>query len=115
MERNAADAHEAAQQNDDEARERAVKDFENVQTGFKGKLGTGADRKISKNGDVAEGAEKRGKREAGVDSPERPEKRTRRFEIDEGELSKIIRDERSRAKMVISREKVSSQVILNIK
>lgn len=115
MERNAADAHEVAQQNDDEARDRAIKDFENVQTGFNGKLGTGADRKLSKNEQADEGAEKRSGREAGFDSPERPEKKIRRFEIDENELSRIIRDERSRAKMVISKEKVSAQRIFDTK
>ena len=115
MERNAADAHEAAQQSDDEARDRAIKDFENVQTGFNGKLGTGADRKISENGEANEGAEKRSGREAGLGSPERPEKKIRRFAIDEDELSRIVKDERSKAKMVISKEKVSAPEYLRYK
>ena len=112
MERDAANACEAAQQNDDEARDRAIKEFETVQMGFDGKLGPDAGRKASKNGSAEAYVKSRNEDEAGDGSLKSPERKKRKFEIDEDELSRIIRDERSRAKMVMSEEKVSSHDFL---
>ena len=108
MQRDAADASEAAQQNDDEARDRAIKEFETVQMGFNGKLGADAGRKVSKNGTADASIKSGDGDEIGDESLKSSErKKKRKFEIDEDELSRIIRDERSRAKMVMSEEKVS--------
>ena len=107
MERDTANACEAAQQNDDEARDRAIKEFETVQMGFDGKLGADAGRKMGRNKQTDANFESRNEGEPEVGSPKGLERKKRKFEIDEDELSRIIRDERSRAKVVMSEEKVS--------
>ena len=83
---------------DEEARARAVEEFEKVQIGLEGKVSGGTDRKdVRKEGSkVAEEDESDGG----------PRGRKRRFELDEEELLRIAREERTKAKKTIQDEKV---------
>ena len=92
------EAEEDRSRNEDEARDRAVQEFEKVQMGLEANVGGPAsgrkivgreDGKISVEEDVIDG--KRGEK--------------RKFELDEEELLRIAREERSRARKAIDDEK----------
>lgn len=86
---------------DAEAKERSVQDFEKVQMGLEAKLGSSSTGKAivgRENGKVIV--------EEDVVGGKRGEKR--KFELDEDELLRIAREERTKARKAIDDEKVSS-------
>jgi hypothetical protein len=93
------EGEEERNRNEDEAKERAVQEFERVQMGLEAKVGSSAtgrkivgreDGKIFVEEDVVGG--KRGEK--------------RKFELDEDELLRIAREERTKARKAIDDEKV---------
>ena len=102
-EREEKEAEEDQDRNEDEAKERAVQEFERVQMGLEAKVGGRAggrkivgreDGKIVVEVDVVDG--KRGEK--------------RKFELDEDELLRIAREERTKARKAIDDEKVCIQL-----
>ena len=88
LEKQRKEEKEGRTREDEEARERAVQEFEAVQMGLEVKLGSGGKVVVERE----EVKEERGKK--------------RKFEIDEEELLRIAREERGRAKTTLSEEKV---------
>lgn len=101
MERNRADLEDEEKRQDDEAKERAVREFEMVQMGLEVKGNSG---KIvgRENGKVVVEADGEGK-----GSVQKGTKR--KFEIDEEELLRIAKEERSKARRAIADEKNAKQ------
>ncbi|KAB8289790.1 hypothetical protein EYC80_010423 [Monilinia laxa] len=88
---------------DDEARERAVEEFERVQMGLEGKIGSKGGKIVGREG---------GKilvEEVAYEGGKRGEKR--KFELDEDELLRIAQDERSKARKAIDDEKASKTTL----
>ena len=96
LEKQRKEEEEERTREDEEARERAIQEFEAVQMGLEVKLGSGGKVVGREGGKVVvereEVKEGRGKK--------------RKFEIDEEELLRIAREERGRAKIALSEEKV---------
>ena len=96
LEKQRKEEEEERTREDEEARERAVQEFEAVQMGLEVKVGSGGKVVGREEGKVAVEREAvkegRGKK--------------RKFEIDEEELLRIAREERGRAKIALSEEKV---------
>lgn len=95
------EADEARNREEEEAKQRSVQEFEKVQMGLEAKLGGASSGKIVG-------------REAGkivveddVVNGKRGEKR--KFELDEDELLRIAREERTKARKAIDDEKVCDQ------
>lgn len=84
---------------DDEAKERAVREFEKVQMGLEAKIGGPA------KGRIVGRSEGKVVVEEDVVGGKRGEKR--KFELDEDELLRIAQEERSKARKAIDDEKVS--------
>ena len=101
----AADAEMVAQIDETEARDRAVKEFETIQMGFNvtsrqiDSQGRPTDRNAGKSSNQSD------TKTPSIYSQQKLEKK-RKFEIDEDELSRIVKEDRSRAKAVLSQEKV---------
>lgn len=93
------DKNEDRMREEDEARERAVEEFEKVQMGLEGKTG-GKGGKIVGRG----GGKILVEQEVNSEGGKRGEKR--KFELDEDELLRIAQDERSKARRAIDDEKV---------
>ncbi|KAI9782358.1 MAG: hypothetical protein M1839_005231 [Geoglossum umbratile] len=92
------DEEEELQRAEEEARVRAVEEFEKVQIGLEGKVSGGTNKKgIGSEGGVADD-----------ESSGEPRGRKRRFELDEEELLRIARDERTKAKRTIQDEKTEA-------
>lgn len=96
-EKDEKDAEEDQNREEEEAKERAVKEFEKIQMGLEAKVGAAGkkivgreDGKIVVEEDVVGG--KRGEK--------------RKFELDEDELLRIAREERTKARKAIDDEKV---------
>ncbi len=96
-EKEMAEAEEIAAKEEEETRQRAVVEFERVQMGLEAKIGGGRSIVGRENGKVVV--------EEDVQGGKRGEKR--KFELDEDELLRIARDERSKAKKAIDDEKAS--------
>jgi nitric oxide synthase-interacting protein len=97
--RHRIDEEEEIRKAEEEARVRAVDEFEKVQIGLEGKVGGRADKETVRReggkvliGDDSKGGEPKG--------------RKRKFELDEEELLRIAREERTKAKRTIQDEKV---------
>ena len=93
------EANEDRDREEDEAKERAVMDFEKVQMGLEAKVG-GVGKKIVGRVD--------GKIIMEEDVPEGGRGEKRKFELDEDELLRIAREERTKARKTIDEEKVLS-------
>jgi hypothetical protein len=91
------EAEEDRNREEDEARDRAIQEFERVQMGLEVKVG-GSEKQIvgRENGKILV--------EEDVVGGKRGEKR--KFELDEDELLRIAREERTRARKAIDEEKV---------
>ncbi|EHK98526.1 putative Nitric oxide synthase-interacting protein like protein [Glarea lozoyensis 74030] len=83
-----------ADRDEEEARERAVREFERVQMGLEVKVGNGG-KIVGREGGKVVVEEETGKR---------GEKR--KFELDEDELLRIAKDERNKARKAIDEEKI---------
>jgi len=97
------EAEEERNQNEDEAKERAVQEFERVQMGLEAKVGSAAGRQIvgREDGKILV--------EEDVVGGKRGEKR--KFELDEDELLRIAREERTKARKAIDDEKASKTTL----
>lgn len=98
-EKESKDAEEDRAREDGEAKERAVQDFERIQAGLEAKMkGGSTDQKIvgREGGKIIV--------EEDLVGGKRGEKR--KFELDEDELLRIARDERTKARKAIDDEKV---------
>lgn len=96
-EKEAKEAEEDRTREDAEAKERAVQEFEKIQMGLEAKMGASSKTIVGREGgkilveeDVVGG--KRGEK--------------RKFELDEDELLRIAREERTKARKAIDDEKV---------
>ncbi|KAK6602461.1 Nitric oxide synthase-interacting protein-like protein [Botrytis cinerea] len=98
------DKNEDRMREEDEARERAVEEFEKVQMGLEGKTG-GKGGKIVGRG----GGKILVEQEVNSEGGKRGEKR--KFELDEDELLRIAQDERSKARRAIDDEKASKTTL----
>ncbi|KAI9861647.1 MAG: hypothetical protein M1824_002077 [Vezdaea acicularis] len=98
-ERRRVDEEEEARKEEGEAQERAVWEFERVQVGLEGKLGSGGER--SGGGGAGE------RDEDGREEEEKgqPRGKKRKFELDEHELLHIASSERARTKQTLQTEK----------
>jgi nitric oxide synthase-interacting protein len=96
-----ADTREEASKDEEEAKERAVKEFERVQMGLEAKIGGGKNIVGRQNGKVVV--------EEDVSGGKRGEKR--KFELDEDELLRIAREERNKARKAIDDEKASKTTL----
>lgn len=96
-ERELSEAEELAAKDDDEAKQRAVNEFERVQMGLEAKVGPGRNITGRENGRVMV--------EEDVPGEKRGEKR--KFELDEDELLRIAREERTKARKAIDEEKAA--------
>ncbi len=92
-----AEAEEMTVREEEEARQRAVEEFERVQMGLEAKVGGGRSIIGRENGKIVV--------EEDVQGSKRGEKR--KFELDEDELLRIARDERTKARKAINDEKAS--------
>ncbi|KAI9864020.1 MAG: hypothetical protein M1813_003336 [Trichoglossum hirsutum] len=99
--RHRVDEEEEIRKAEEEARVRAVDEFEKVQIGLEGKVGGRADKETVRReggkvliGDDSKGGEPKG--------------RKRKFELDEEELLRIAREERTKAKRTIQDEKAEA-------
>ncbi|KAF7882036.1 uncharacterized protein EAF01_011816 [Botrytis porri] len=103
-ERDDQDKNEDRMREEDEARERAVAEFEKVQMGLEGKTG-------GKGGKIVgrEGGKIMVEQEVNGEGGKRGEKR--KFELDEDELLRIAQDERSKARRAIDDEKASKTTL----
>ncbi|EPE28723.1 RING/U-box [Glarea lozoyensis ATCC 20868] len=88
-----------ADRDEEEARERAVREFERVQMGLEVKVGNGG-KIVGREGGKVVVEEETGKR---------GEKR--KFELDEDELLRIAKDERNKARKAIDEEKASKTTL----
>lgn len=100
-EKDVAEAEEMAAKEEEEARQRAVEEFEKVQMGLEAKIGGGRSIVGRDNGKVMVEEEIRGGK--------RGEKR--KFELDEDELLRIAREERTKARRAIDDEKASKTTL----
>jgi nitric oxide synthase-interacting protein len=100
-EREATEADQIAAKEDEEARQRAVEDFEKVQLGLEAKVGAGRSIVGRVNGKVVV--------EEDIHDSKRGEKR--KFELDEDELLRIARDERNKMRREIDHEKASKTTL----
>jgi nitric oxide synthase-interacting protein len=97
-ERGRIEEEEEIRRAEEEARVRAVEEFEKVQIGLERKVGAGADKEV-----VGWGV---GKILIEDDGKGEPKGKKRKFELDEEELLRIAREERTKAKKTIQDEKV---------
>jgi nitric oxide synthase-interacting protein len=98
------EAEEDRNREEDEAKQRAVQEFEKIQMGLEAKVG-GSGKKIvgREEGKIVV--------EEDVAGSKKGEKR--KFELDEDELLRIARDERTKARKAIDDEKVGSSIDLS--
>jgi nitric oxide synthase-interacting protein len=96
-EREMAETEEMTAKEEEEARQRAVEEFEKVQMGLEAKVGGGRSIVGRENGKVVV--------EEVIQGSKRGEKR--KFELDEDELLRIARDERTKARKAINDEKAA--------
>ena len=99
------EAEEDRIREEDEARERAVQEFEKIQMGLEAKVG-GAGKKIvgRDEGKIAV--------EEDVAGSKKGEKR--KFELDEDELLRIAREERTKVRKAIDEEKVGMPLVIQV-
>jgi nitric oxide synthase-interacting protein len=96
-----AEAEEVTAKEEEETRQRAVEEFERVQMGLEAKIGGGRSIVGRENGKVVV--------EEDIQGSKRGEKR--KFELDEDELLRIARDERTKARRAIDDEKASKTTL----
>jgi nitric oxide synthase-interacting protein len=101
QERELAEAQDIAAKEEEEVKLKAVEEFEKVQMGLEAKVGAGRSIVGRENGKVSVEEEAQGKR--------RGEKR--KFELDEEELLRIARDERTKARKALNDEKASNTTL----
>lgn len=94
-EREMAEAEEVTAKEEEEARQRAVEEFEKVQMGLEAKVGGGRSIFGREDGKIVV--------EENVQGGRRGEKR--KFELDEEELLRIVQEERAKARKAIDEEK----------
>ncbi|KAH0565632.1 hypothetical protein GP486_000964 [Trichoglossum hirsutum] len=99
-ERQRIDEEEDIRKAEEEARVRAIGEFEKVQIGLERKVGGSADKETERR----EGS----KILIGDDSKGEPKGKKRKFELDEEELLRIAREERTKAKRTIQDEKAEA-------
>jgi len=88
---------------DEEARQRAIKEFEAVQNGLEGRANRGG-AAVTK---LVERSTQKMKGDVGrEDAEEGGVKKKRKFELDEGELLRIAQEERAKARKTLGDEKV---------
>ncbi|KAI9799037.1 MAG: hypothetical protein M1833_004231, partial [Piccolia ochrophora] len=107
-ERRRAERTEQDEKDDDDARRRAVTEFERVQAGLEGKLGGERGRKKvvgRADGKVVVEVEEEEEEEEAVVDGEKKRTKKRKFELDEDELLRIAREDRSKAKKALDDEK----------
>jgi nitric oxide synthase-interacting protein len=97
-EKDEKEAEEDRNRIEDEARERAVQEFEKVQMGLEAKVGSASWRKIVARED--------GKIVVEEDTVDGKRGEKRKFELDEDELLRIAQEERNKARKAIDDEKV---------
>ncbi|OBT79789.1 hypothetical protein VF21_01426 [Pseudogymnoascus sp. 05NY08] len=100
-ERELAEAQDVALKDDEEAKKRAVEEFERVQMGLQAKVGAGRSIIGRQSGKVVV--------EEDVVGGKRGEKR--KFELDEDELLRIAKDDRTKARKAIDDEKASKTTL----
>ena len=100
-ERKRADEADEDVREDEEARLKAVEEFEKVQMGLEAKFG---DRTIGRN--IVGRADGKVVFEETEEIPGEPKGKKRKFELDEQELLRIAKEERSKARKVLEHEKV---------
>lgn len=96
-EKEASEAQEDASKEEEEARARSLAEFEKVQMGLEAKFGSGRTIIARENGKIVVEEE--------VQSGKRGEKR--KFELDEDELMRIAKEDRTKARKEINDEKAS--------
>ncbi|KAI9815178.1 MAG: hypothetical protein M1826_002092 [Phylliscum demangeonii] len=104
-ERQRADQVEDGRREDDEAKMRAVEEFERVQMGLERPTGAAAAAAAAKG--MAAGSSDETKTADELEEPPRKEKK-RKFELDEDELLRIAKEERNRAKKALHEEKAEA-------
>jgi nitric oxide synthase-interacting protein len=100
-EREMTETEEMTAKEEEEARQRAVEEFERVQMGLEAKVGGGRSIIGREKGKVVV--------EEDIQGSKRGEKR--KFELDEDELLRIARDERTKARKAIDDEKASKATL----
>jgi nitric oxide synthase-interacting protein len=96
-EKEGREAEEDRNREEDEAKERAVQEFEKIQMGLEAKVGTAGKKIVGREeGKIVVEEE--------VAGDKKGEKR--KFELDEDELLRIAREERTKARKTIDEEKV---------
>jgi nitric oxide synthase-interacting protein len=100
-EREVAETDEMTAREEEETKQRAVEEFERVQMGLEAKLGSGRNIVGRENGKVVV--------EEDLHGGKRGEKR--KFELDEDELLRIAREERTKARRAIDEEKASKTTL----
>jgi nitric oxide synthase-interacting protein len=98
------EAEEDRNREEDEARERAVQQFERIQMGLEGKVG-GEGKIIGRD---------EGKILVEEEVPGSKKGEKRKFELDEDELLRIAREERTKARKAIDEEKVRILLVAQI-
>lgn len=101
QEKELAEAQEDSLKGEEEAKQRAVREFERVQMGLEAKIGGGRSIVGRERGKVVVEEE--------VEGGKRGEKR--KFELDEEELLRIARDDRTKARKAIDEEKASKTTL----
>jgi nitric oxide synthase-interacting protein len=96
-----AEAEEVAAKEEEEAGQRAVEEFEKVQMGLEAKVGSGRSIVGRANGKIVVEEE--------IHGGKRGEKR--KFELDEDELLRIAREDRTKARKAIDDEKASKTTL----
>jgi nitric oxide synthase-interacting protein len=100
-ERETAEVEERVAKEEEEARQRAVEEFERVQMGLEAKVGLGRNIIGRENGKIVIEEDIQGGKRGGK----------RKFELDEDELLRIARDERTKARRAIDDEKASKNTL----
>lgn len=98
------EAEEDRNREEDEARERAVQQFERIQMGLEAKVG-GEGKIIGRD---------EGKILVEEKVPGSKKREKRKFELDEDELLRIAREERTKARKAIDEEKVRILLVVQI-
>lgn len=120
LDRRAKEDEEQRVLEDEEAKQRAVKDFELLQMGLeirnsrenKGKSVVGMAPKVvgRVNGKIVLEEDEEEEPAQGDEANRKPGGAKRKFELDEEELMRLARDERKKAKAALSEEKVSDSL-----
>ncbi|KAI9734083.1 MAG: hypothetical protein M1818_007021 [Claussenomyces sp. TS43310] len=100
-EKELADLQEINAKDEEEAKQRAIQEFERIQMGLEAKIGGGRNIVGRGNGKVVVEEEVQGSKKG----------EKRKFELDEDELIRIARDDRAKARRTIDNEKASKTTL----